>query len=152
MYDYARFAEFIDIALRRTEEQEAKLRILAFAAQTLSTHSWDSIRDGALALRYSALTCQQVGWHSLTCMELYAASLAELRNFSEATRLQQDLLSAKAQSGTSEGSGNDAAERLKAYTQGRPWRRPLTAREAKLLDNEKRGVIESLSGNPEELL
>jgi len=85
-------------------------------------------------------------------MELYAASLAELRNFSEATRLQQDLLSAKAQSGTSEGSGNDAAERLKAYTQGRPWRRPLTAREAKLLDNEKRGVIESLSGNPEELL
>lgn len=108
---------------------EKKLAIMELAASEFAIHPSDS--DGPAAILFAATLCRTRGWDNPTCLELYAAALAELGNYSDAIKHQRTLITFLQGQGQVPSVIASAEERLSAYVGHRPWRRKLADDERK---------------------
>jgi Zn-dependent protease len=89
-------------------------------AWLLATCPVDALRNGQEAVEHATLACEASGWSKLNCVGTLAAAYAEVGDFQQAVRLQQQVLADPAY--RQKYGEATVADRLRLYEQGLPCR------------------------------
>lgn len=85
----------------------------------------DSVRDGREAIRAGTKACELTRWKDTSSIDTLAAAYAEVGNFDQAAKLEQQALQMRS---SSPDEGRAMQERLVSYQQRKPYRQPSKLR------------------------
>jgi tetratricopeptide (TPR) repeat protein len=100
-------------------------KAIGFLAWLRATCPESSVRDGREALRASTKACELTRWKNASQIDTLAAAYAEMGNFDQAVKFQQQALQMRF---VSPDLRQEMQERLSLYQKRKPYREPATLR------------------------